>query len=109
MRRLALLALLALAHLSATVFFFWLNLWLLFRALNSRPLPAVVDRAAEAVSWALGFPLLTAAYLAEVNLLGTWRLLGLMALNSAVWVAAGVLARRAWTRRRARTRARAAA
>jgi hypothetical protein len=39
MRRLALLALLALAHLLATIFFLWLNLWLLFRALNSHPAP----------------------------------------------------------------------
>lgn len=104
MRRLATLALLALVHLLATVLSIGLSIWLALRGLSSSA-PAVLAPlgwAANAIAWVLAFPMLTAAYLARVNLLDTASFYGLATLNSVVWVAAAVLLRRACARRRPR-------
>ncbi len=102
MRRLALLALLALSHLLATVLSVGLSIGLALHGLSSSgsAVLAPLGWAANAVAWVLTFPVLTVAYLGGVNLFDTVAFYGLGALNSAAWVAAAVLLRRAWARRR---------
>lgn len=102
MRRLALLALLALVHLLATVLAMRLSFGLALGALGGNPAPVLLEAPVDAASWGLTFPVMTAAYLAGVDLFDAVAFYGLAALNSAAWVAAAVLLRRAWARHRSR-------
>lgn len=101
MRRLALLALAAATHLAATVLAIGVSFALAVRDLASSAAgPLAVEPAIEMAAWVLGFPVLAAAFFAEVYLLDGSIFYWLAALNSATWAAAAVLLRRAWSRRR---------
>lgn len=104
MRRLAVLSLAVLAHFTLTILLQRLafaNLILQFvSATKSGPTPG--DRLVEAAARGMAFPVVSAAERAGIDLVNGTTPYLIVGLNSAVWVAAAVLLRRAWARRSVR-------
>lgn len=95
---------LVLAHLGLTLGAVYLALYAFAAGLSGRGavLTDAAGRLAETVLWALGSPVLTAAWAVAPGFWSTGQLVAVAALNSTVWVSAAVVLARWFHPRRPR-------